>query len=308
MSDQVLRSVSAARLERDLFHLSKDPLPFRKANYTRPGESRSTLEETDDYIRDQLTVAECPFRETIHRVQAFRCDETEPLHHWYSKPEPEDPWYDLVNIEAVIEGSERPDEIIQLISHKDSMSWIDSPGARDNCVGLVANLEIARLLAPLELKRTVRILFCNEEHRPWTSKAAATAAAEAGDRIVAVLNVDSLDGKSDADTADGKMTHVVAYSTDEGRALAERVAGCAGRYGIALTPELVFKERVNDDDGMYINAGFSRTVMNVGSFPYEDAEYHLVGDVPERVNIDNVAESVKLILAAVVEECEDVEM
>jgi len=183
----------------------------------------------------------------------------------------------VANIEAVIEGSERPDEIVQLISHKDSMSWIDSPGTRDNCVGLVANLEMARLLA----------------------------GAAAGDEIVAVLNVDSLDGKSDEDTAGGKLTHVVAYSTDEEKALAEQVAWCAERHGIDLVPKVVFKEKVNDDDGMYINAGFRRTVMNVGSFPYEDAEYHLVVDVPERVNVENVVRSAQVVLAAAVEISQD---
>lgn len=306
MVEVLIGKVSGERIRRDLFYLSKDPLPFRKANYTRSGQTKSTLEETDDYIRAQLEEAGCGFRETRHQVQAFRCDETKPLHHWYSKPAPDDPWYDVANIEAVIEGSERPDEIVQLISHKDSMSWIDSPGARDNCVGLVANLEMARLLAGAGLKRTVRILFCNEEHRPWTSRKAAEAGAAAGDEIVAVLNVDSLDGKSDEDTAGGKLTHVVAYSTDEGKALAEQVAWCAKRYGIDLEPKVVFKEKVNDDDGMYINSGFRRTVMNVGSLPYEDAEYHLVGDVPERVNLENVVRSAQVVLAAAVEISQDV--
>ena len=300
-NDELLNDVKTERLRRDLFYLSKDPLPFRKANYTRPDVSISSLDEADTYIKEQLRETGCEIRETGHRVQAFRCDETKPLHHWYSKPEPEDPWYDVKNIEAVFRGSEQPDEIVQLISHKDSMSWIDSPGARDNGVGLVANLELARILGKAELKRTVRVLFCNEEHRRWTSIDAAESAAKRGDHLIAVLNVDSLDGKSDADTAAGKMTHVVTYSTDEGQALADHVAGCADRYPISLAPEVVFKEYVNDDDGMFIKAGFKRTVMNVGSFPYEDAEYHLVGDVPERVNFENVAESVKLILASVLE-------
>ncbi|HAA73849.1 TPA: hypothetical protein DCE37_01860 [Candidatus Latescibacteria bacterium] len=60
------------RIRRDLFYLSKDPLPFRKANYTRSGQTKSTLEETDDYIRAQLAEAGCGFRETRHQVQAFR--------------------------------------------------------------------------------------------------------------------------------------------------------------------------------------------------------------------------------------------
>jgi hypothetical protein len=297
----LLRQVSGERIRRDLFYLSQDPLRFRKANYTRPGQSLNSLAEADEYIEDQLTASGQQVRRTSHRVQAFRCDETRPLHHWYSTPEPEDPWYDVANVEAIQSGYLCPDEIIQLISHKDSMSWINSPGARDNCVGSVANLELARVLSSCKTKRTIRVLFCNEEHTPWTSRFAAQAAAERGDNLLAVLNVDSLDGKSDEDTAAGKLTHVTTYSTEEGRPLAEFVVSRAGKYGIEVDARVVHKEKVNDDDGMFINAGFPRTVMNVGSFPYEDSQYHLPGDEPERVNIENVVRSTQLLLAAILE-------
>jgi hypothetical protein len=301
MTRDLLRRVSADRLRRDLFHLCRDPLPFRTVSYTRPGQKMSSLDEADAFIRDRLKSAGYGVATTVHRVQPFRCDRTKPLHHWYSKPEPDDPAYDAANVEATRLGGVFPQEIIQLVSHKDSMSWIDSPGAHDNAVGTVANLELARVLADCDLRRTVRFLFCNEEHTPWTSRFAAEASAARGDRIVAVLNVDSLDGKSDEEMAAGKMTHVVAYSTDEGRALADLVASCASSAGIDIDVRVVFKERVNDDDGMFINAGFRRTVMNLGSWPYGDAEYHLPGDVPERVNIENLVRSTQLLLAAILE-------
>jgi len=297
----MLEGVSSNRIRDDLFYLSKDPLPFRKASYTRPGQGSSTLEESDDYIRRHLELAGCTVRSTTHSVQAFRCDETKPLHHWYSSPQPEDPWYRVANIEATIHGSDRPDEYIQLISHKDSMSWIDSPGAHDNAVGTVANMEIARVLSGCELGRSVRILFCNEEHTPWTSRFAAESAAARGDRIVAVMNVDSIDGKSDEDMAAGRLKHVVCYSTDEGLELAKIVAGCAGKYGIDLEVSVGYKEHINDDDGIFINAGYRRTVSHVGSWPYADSEYHLPGDKPERVNIENLVKSTQLLLAAIQE-------
>ena len=234
-------------------------------------------------------------------MQAFRCDSTKPLHHWYSKPEPSDPWYDAANLEATRLGRAQPEEIIQLISHKDSMSWIDSPGAHDNCCGTVANLELARVLSTCDLQRSVRVLFCNEEHTPWTSRFAAEAAAARGDRIIAVLNADSLDSKSDEDMAAGKLIHALGYSTDEGRALAEFMAACAARHGIGLDVQLYAKQPVNDDDGMFINAGFRTTVMNTGAWPKGDSQYHLPGDVPERVNIENLVRSTQLLLATILE-------
>ena len=220
MIQDILERVSGERIRRDLFHLCRAPLPFRKVNHTRPGQSVSSLAEADDFIQGQLESAGYEVTSTTHRVQAFRCHSTKPLHHWYSKPAPDDPWYDAANLEATRTGHECPEEIVQLIAHKDSMSWIGSPGAHDNAVGTVANVELARILAGLRTKRTIRFLFCNEEHTPWTSRFAAEAAAARGDDIIAVLNVDSLDGKSDEDMAAGKLTHVVGYSTEEGRPLA----------------------------------------------------------------------------------------
>lgn len=297
----VLQQVSGERMRRDLFHLCRDPLPYRKANYTRPGQQISTLDEADAFIQRQLESVGFEVTSTSHRVQAFRCDSSKPVHHWYSSPEPDDPWFDVANLEITKRGTDKPDDIIQLISHKDSMSWIDSPGAHDNAVGTVVNLELARVLSACELRRSVRVLFCNEEHTPWTSRFAAEAAADRGDRIIAVLNVDSVDGKSDAEMAAGKMTHVVTYSTEEGRELAELVAACGLPNGIDLDVRVVFKEHINDDDGMFINAGFAASVMNLGSWPYADSEYHLPGDVPERVNIENVVRSTQLLLAAILQ-------
>ncbi|MCX6992930.1 MAG: M28 family peptidase [Kiritimatiellaeota bacterium] len=301
MIKDILQRVSADRIRHDLFYLCRDPLPFRKVNYTRPGQSMNSLAEADAFIRGQIEAAGYAVTTTTYRVQPFRCDRTKPLHHWYSTPAPSDPSFDATNLEATRRGCERPEEIIQLIAHKDSMSWIDSPGAHDNAVGTVANLELARVLATCDLRRSVRLLFCNEEHTPWTSRFAAEAAAARGDHIVAVLNVDSLDGKSEEDMAAGKMTHVVGYSTDEGRALAEFVAAGAARHKIGLDVRVIFKQHVNDDDGMFINAGFRTTVMNLGSWPYADSEYHLPGDVPERVNIANVVRSTQLLLAAILD-------
>jgi hypothetical protein len=118
-------------------------------------------------------------------------------------------------------------------------------------------------------------------------------------RLIAVLNQDLLDAKSDAEMLAGKLVHGIAYSTDEGKPLAEFIASCAARYGIGLDVQTHFKPHVNDDDGMYIKAGFRTTVMNSGGG--RDTEYHLPGDIPERVSLENVFRSTQLLVAAVLE-------
>jgi hypothetical protein len=301
MIDQILRCVSPERLGHDLYYLCRDPLPFRKVNYARPGQHQNSLAEADAYIRAELERAGCQVQLTTHQVQPFRCDRTKPLHHWYSSPAADDPRFDVANLEVTFPGHAHPEQIIQLLSHKDSMSWIDSPGAHDNATGTVANLEIARILSGCRLRRSVRILFCNEEHTPWTSRFAADAARDKGDQISAVINVDGLDGKSEQDMAAARMMHAIGYSTDEGRGLAEFTRECCDRHGIGLDVTVAPKGHVNDDDGMFIKAGFGAAVHHIGSLPYGDEQYHLVGDVAQRVNIENLARSTQLVLASVLE-------
>lgn len=66
------------------------------------------------------------------------------------------------NIEAEHVGILRPDEIIVVGAHYDSV--IGSPGANDNASGVAALLEMARLLAGKKLSITVRfVAFVNEE-------------------------------------------------------------------------------------------------------------------------------------------------
>ncbi len=301
MNPQVLAEVSQDRLRHDLFYLCRDPFSFRTVSYTRPWHKQNSLDETDEFIAGEMGKFASQVEVTANRVQAFRCNSSKPLHHWYDRPQPEDPWYDARNIEVTLPGASYADEIIQLISHKDSMSWINSPGAHDNAVGTVANMELVRVLSSQPHQRTIRVLFCNEEHCPWHSATAAQAAWQRGDKIIAALNQDSLCGKSDEDLAAERKTHIACYSTPEGKALADFMVATAERYQLPLTVRSAAKKSINDDDGSYIKAGYLQTIMNLGSYPYEDAQYHLPGDIPERVDLENLRLSTQLLLAAVLD-------
>ncbi|MCQ2378841.1 MAG: M28 family peptidase, partial [Victivallaceae bacterium] len=155
-----------------------------------------------------------------------------------------------------------------------------------------------------ELKRAVRVLFCNDEHNPWHSRAYAAAARERNDKILAVLNQDSIDGKAPEDY--DKMLHTILFSTPEGEILARQIAEIGKKYAIPLDCNVAAKGRVNDDEGSFIREGFAAAIQNIGSFPYGDPDYHRPGDIPERVNIENVRLSTQLILAAVLEFAEEV--
>jgi Zn-dependent M28 family amino/carboxypeptidase len=106
------------------------------------------------------------------------------------------------NLEAEITGSQRPDEIIIIGAHYDSVQG--SPGANDNASGVAALLEIARQLAGTNPARTLRfVAFVNEEPpffytEQMGSLIYARRAFEQGDNIVAMLSLETIGYYDDA--------------------------------------------------------------------------------------------------------------
>ena len=297
---RLINAVDSKRISKHLFYLAKDPLPFRKLNLTLPGHKKNTLYEADDYLAGKLKAWGYNVEREGVQVQAFRRDTSKPKHAQYSSPKPEDPWYTAYNLYAERKGRSNPDRIIVVLAHKDSQSWIDSPGANDNAIGTVGVLEMARLLAEYTSESTIRFLFCNEEHRPWTSKTAAQKAKSRGDNIVAVFNMDGIGAKTAEETAARKKTNVTAYTKPEGKHLAELMAEVNARYSIGLQQRTAKRPRPGDDDGSFVLAGYHAAVVNIGSFPYGDPNYHAEGDIPETCDIENAAMTVQATLAAVV--------
>ena len=232
-------------------------------------------------------------------MQAFRRDKTKPKQHQYSRPMPDDPWYTAYNLYAEKKGRSRPDEIIVVLAHKDSQSWIDSPGANDNAIGTAGVLEVARVLAEHPSERTVRFLLCNEEHTPWTSVTAAQNAKARGDKIIAVFNLDGIGAKSPEETAARKHTNVTAYIEPAGERIARLMGAVNDHFAIGLEQRIVKRTAPGDDDGSFVKAGYPVAVLNIGSWPYGDPDYHGEGDIPEHCDMPNAAKTVKATVAAV---------
>ena len=303
MSDPIpglMAQLDVSLIRERLYYLAQDPLPYRKLNYTLPGHDKSTLDEADDYLQAQLESCGYTVEKEPAPVQAYRCDSTKPKSAQYSPPMPEDPWYTAHNLYGKKAGAERPEEIIVVISHKDSQSWVDSPGANDNAIGTAANLEIARVLAGYASKRSIWFICCNEEHTPWTSVTAANNARERGDNIIAVFNLDSLGRKSQDDHDARVMANVTLFTTPEGERLADLMAEVNERYAIGLQQRKHQRQAPGDDDGSFVKAGYGAAIMNLGSYPYADPEYHTEEDKPARVDLPNVLLTTQASLAAIV--------
>src|SRR4030042_545406 len=267
---RLINAVDSGRISKNLFYLAKDPLPYRKLNLTLPGHEKNTLYEADDYLAGKLEAWGYRIEREGVRVQAFRRDTSKPKHAQYSPPKPEDPWYTAYNLYAERKGRSHSERIIVVLAHKDSQSWIDSPGANDNAIGTVGVLEMARVLADYTSESTIRFLFCNEEHTPWTSKTAAQKAKSRGDNIVAVFNMDGIGAKTAQETAASKKTNVTAYTKPEGKYLAELMAEVNTRYSIGLEQRTAERPQPGDDDGPFVLAGSPPAVMYIGSLTYGD--------------------------------------
>jgi Zn-dependent M28 family amino/carboxypeptidase len=103
----------------------------------------------------------------------------------------------VANLVATLRGSSRPDEIVVVGAHYDSVSG--SPGANDNASGVAALLCIARALAAEKGNhRTIRfVAFVNEEPPYFQtpsmgSRVHARRAKTKGEKIVAMLSLETI--------------------------------------------------------------------------------------------------------------------
>lgn len=100
------------------------------------------------------------------------------------------------NLEIERKGASRPDEIVVVGAHYDSV--LGSPGANDNATGAAALVEVARLLRGRRLARTVRfVAFVNEEPpffqtEDMGSRRHARRARERGDEVTAMLSLETI--------------------------------------------------------------------------------------------------------------------
>jgi len=290
------QKADVGRMRKGLFYLSED-LPRRVLNWSVPGHNLSSLEEADAWLIQQLKGYGYKPELDETKVHAFGRDVSKPLAHQYARPADDAPWYIARNIIAERRGKKYPDDLIIVIAHKDSQSWIASPGASDNAIGTCGALELAILLNHFKPNHTIRFIFCNEEHTPWTSVTAAENIKTEGLNVFAAINLDGIGVKSPEQA--GHLTNVTRYTTPEGEKLADLMNSLNTRHGIGLEQSKYRSERPGDDDGSFIKAGFPWAVLNIGSMPYGDPNYHIESDTPDKVDIRNAELTVKLTLAAI---------
>ena len=106
---------------------------------------------------------------------------------------------ELVNLEVVLPGKSRPDEVIVIGAHYDTVPG--TPGADDNGSGVAALLELAQSFAGKPQDRTIRfVAFSNEETRDYErmgSYVYAERCKKAGDNVIGMISLEMLGVYSD---------------------------------------------------------------------------------------------------------------
>ncbi len=185
-----------------------------------------------------------------------------------------------VNIVATKRGTTRPDEIIVVGGHYDSVPR--GPGANDNASGVAATIEAARALVGIPTPRTVQFaLFAAEELGLYGSGAFAS---ERRQGVVAMVNLDMVG-----------WGERLMIGTSQGRddAVVNAAAQAAQRLGIQVN-----RFRAGGSDHIsFERFGIPTVFLHRGV----DPDYHKPTDVPANVDPRHLEEAARLTVGLVQE-------
>ncbi|MGH8658649.1 MAG: M28 family peptidase [Gammaproteobacteria bacterium] len=212
--------------------------------------------------------------------------------------------YTFYNLESDLEGTNRPNEIIVIGAHYDTVPG--TPGADDNASGSAALIELARLLKAQPLERTVRfVAFVNEEEPFHSTQMGsgiyARAARERGVNIIGMLSLESIGYYDDRPNTQHyprifqwfypSIGSFVAFVGNLKSRPLLRKAIRAFRVHTAFPSEgVVAPERLVPDIGRSDHSSFWRegypAIMVTDTVPFRNPNYHRPSDTPETLRYD----------------------
>jgi Zn-dependent M28 family amino/carboxypeptidase len=215
---------------------------------------------------------------------------------------------EMRNIEAESRGASKPEEIVVIGAHYDTV--YESPGADDNASGVAAMLEIARLLKDTAHSRTLRfVAFANEENpggTPWEtmgSYAYARGCHQRGEKIVAMLSLEMVGVYSDAEGSQAyPMPFKIFYPTvgnfigfvanTQSRDLVTRCIGSFRRHTKFPSEGCSAPDKLRDinrsDHWSFWQFGY-QALMVTDTSNFRNHLYHTMRDTPEILDFDRMS-------------------
>lgn len=200
------------------------------------------------------------------------------------------------NIIGTLEGEDpTSDEIYIICGHYDSVPG--SPGADDNGAGTVAVISAANLLRNAEFDHTIKfVTFSGEEQGLYGSYYYAKEAAENGDNIKAVLNLDMIGYTETPD--DGKKLRIFD-DEDESVWITEFIDSIAVEYYDNFNLEIIPSGWSWGSDHYYFwEFGYHAIFGHEYKF---NSYYHSPQDTIENMDLDYAVRSTQLMIVSLAE-------
>jgi hypothetical protein len=259
-----------------------DSQAYCNAFGTRYSYATAALDEAARYLHDQyaalsLTVTYDPFSYAGHAMN---------------------------NVVAELPGvGPNRDHIYILCAHYDSTSPNASsvaPGADDNASGSAAVLEAARILSQYRFNRTIRFVhFAGEEQGLIGSSHYATVAAQRGDLIDGVINLDMIGYESVP--PNDHIVEVHAGMDPASIALADALISNIAEYELLLVPETITLTATSrSDHASFWGQGYP-AILGIEDFQDFSPYYHSANDTLANMQTSMMVEYTKACVATLAE-------
>jgi Zn-dependent M28 family amino/carboxypeptidase len=223
------------------------------------------------------------------------------------------------NIDAEVRGRERPDDIIVIGAHYDSVQG--SPGANDNASGVAATLALARAFAEATPARTLRFVsFANEEPPLFQtehmgSRVYAMRSRERGENIVIMLSLETIGYYSDEPGSQHLLfplnliypstgNFIAFVSNVENGSLVRQLVGSFRQQARFPSEGGALWDLIPgigwSDHWAFWKEGYP-AVMVTDTAPFRYPAYHSHADRPELVQYERMARVVSGLQAVIVE-------
>jgi hypothetical protein len=211
------------------------------------------------------------------------------------------------NLEAVLPGGVRSNEVVVVGAHYDST--FGTPGANDNATGVAALLQLARVFANLQPERTVRfVAFVNEEPpffqtEQMGSVVYARQCRARGDNIVAMISLETIGYYSETPGSQRYPFPVGLFYPSKGNFIAfvgDWGSGALVRQSVAsFRREAKFPSEGAalprglpgigwSDHWAFWQAGYP-AIMVTDTAPFRYPWYHTEEDTPEKIGYERMA-------------------
>ncbi len=202
------------------------------------------------------------------------------------------------NIVATMAGTVAPEWVVIVGAHYDT--WPPggedpqayAPGADDNGTGTAAIMEIARVLAGHPFDFTIRLIaFAGEERGRKGSIHYATGAAERGERILAVINLDMIG------FSDGAPEDLDVIFDESSEWVARRFAEASARYAPVTVARHFDPTHTRSDHYSFWQAGFD-AIHAIEDQPITNTNYHQEADTIATLDLEFFTAATRATLAA----------